>query len=240
MENIKRGRKHKKMGNSVPLARSKGSRPTRRIKDMLLASGRDSISICTSSRRNKRKASAKANRKTKDRAAEDITTTCSVSAEAQRADGDTARKSKSRRYRKNDKNRQPDTRAKGKDRTPRRSASELGIEWIGSLCPDGQPHFLVSKHTFDGGSLFKCNNCHKSIWLPTYIKDATELEFLIKYQGTQDGYCKFLDKNRSAKVVVAKLQELWYARQKITDNDEFMNLVIKVMEEKDYDRVRDN
>ena len=79
----------------------------------------------------------------------------------------------------------------------------------------------------------------KHIWLPTVITDATILDGMIDYLGPQAGYCKFLDKHQEAKVMVAKLQDLWYAKQRITDNDKFMSLVITVMENKEYDRKKD-
>jgi len=60
---------------------------------------------------------------------------------------------------------------------------------------------------------------------------------MIDYLGTTAGYCKFLDKHREAKVLVAKLQDLWYARQRISVNEQFLKLVISVMEDKEYDRV---
>ena len=144
------------------------------------------------------------------------------------------KRSKSTRVRRRKKT--PNIPENEKSKQLVRSATELGIEWITAFCPNGQPHYLIANHTFDGGSLFKCYNCHKHIWLPTLIRDATELEALIKYIGTQRGYCKFLDKHQAAKVMVAKLQDLWYARRQMTNKDEFRELVISVMNEKEYDK----
>ena len=169
----------------------------------------------------------------KVRQAENLEETSTLSATAEDSDGGS---SKRKRHRRHDKDRQQDRGAQGADTTPRRSASQLGIKWIGDICPDGRPHYLVDKHTFAGGSLFKCINCLQHVWLPTYIKDATELEMLIKMYGAHTGYCKLLDKNRDAKVVVAKMQHLWDARQTMTNKEEFKRLVISVMKEKEYDR----
>ena len=36
--------------------------------------------------------------------------------------------------------------------------------------------------------------------------------------------------------MVAKLQDLWYARRQMTNKDEFRELVISVMNEKEYDK----
>jgi len=59
---------------------------------------------------------------------------------------------------------------------------------------------------------------------------------MIDHLGNTDGYCKFLDSNQEVKVMIAKLQDLWYARQRIKDDEQFKNLVVSVMEDKEYDR----
>lgn len=144
------------MGNTLPLARSKTAGNRRRTKDMLLASGRTRVSRSSSLRRNKRKKTAATTKRTKTRSAKDTPPESSISAEVKDLDGST---SKRKGHRHSNKNRQPDRGAEGEDRTLRRSASELGIEWIGDYCPDGQPHFLIGIHTFDGGNLLKCRHC---------------------------------------------------------------------------------
>lgn len=227
------------MGNTLPLARSEDSRlPNRhaRAHRELLDEGRSGVSSHTSLRRNKRKKATPTSKRTKGSSAKDTPTKSPVSAKVKDLDGGT---SKRKGHRHSNKNRQPDRGAEGEDRTLRRSASELGIEWIGDFCPDGQPHRLIGKHNFDGGSLLKCAYCQKHIWLPTLINDASTLDSMIDYLGPQAGYCKFLDKHQEAKVMVAKLQDLWYAKQGITDSDKFMSLVISVMEDKEYDRIKE-
>lgn len=215
------------------MARSKGKRGR---PNKLLDESRIGVSNRTSNSRNKRKKRAKPDQEAKVRTAEDITAESQIGAEAQNPDGDTARRPKRGRHKGYDKGRKPDNGAKGEDRALRRSASELGIEWIGSFCPDGQPHFLIGRHSFDGGTIFNCSLCHKNIWLPTYITDAAELDQLIDVYGAQKGYCKFLDKHREAKVMMAKLQDLQRAQQDIK-HDEFVLLVIKTMEDKEYDKL---
>ena len=198
---------------------------------MLLASGRDRVSVQPPSRRNKRKNSAPNNKGTKGGALEDSTTESKVSAETKNLDGGSVRR---RGYKRSNKDRKPNRGAKGTDRTIWRSASELDIEWIGDYCPDSSPHILIGKHNFNGGSLFKCQHCKKHVWLPTYIRDAAELDSMIGFFGARAGYRRFLDKHPESKIVVAKLQDLWYARQRIEDKEEFAKLVISVMEDKEY------
>ncbi|GAH16876.1 unnamed protein product [marine sediment metagenome] len=114
----------------------------------------------------------------------------------------------------------------------------MGIEWIGSYCPDGQPHFFVGRNNFGGGAILICTKCKKSIWLPIVINEAARLDSMIDRSGTTQGYCKYLDMNRDAKMLVAKLQDLWRAKQRMGNNEDFVKLVITVMEDKEYDRVR--
>lgn len=201
---------------------------------MLLANSRTGVSSSSPKRRNKRKEAATTVKKAKRGKAKDIKTKGKIGAIIEDSDGSTSRR---KRYKQDDKDRKPDRGAEGEDKTPRRSASELAIEWIGDFCPDGRPHFLIGTHAMDGGSLLKCKNCKKHIWLPTVINDAAKLDRLIDHLGAAAGYCKFLDSHREAKITVAKLQDLWYARQRISDNEYFRKLVISVMENKEYDRM---
>lgn len=126
----------------------------------------------------------------------------------------------------------------GKQGIQVKSANALGIEWIGDYCQDGSPHFIVNIFNYSKGTVFKCINCLRHVWLPIWIQDAAILDSLIDKYGAQAGYLIFLDKNREAKVMMAKLQDLEKARHSATDDREFMKLVVSVMEAKDYDRLR--
>lgn len=220
------------------MARTKGSRKSRRASSELLDEAGSGVSGRASERGNKRSPPVKANKGTKGRAIEDTKAAGSVGAKAKVSDGDTTRGTKQIRHRSDDKGRKPNTGAERKDSNSRRSAKELGIEWIGDYCPDGRPHFLIATHAFDGGSLFKCSNCLKHVWLPTYTKDAAEFDIWCDNYGAQTAYCKLLDKNPSARMMVIKLQDLWYSSKNASDLVEFAKLVVDTMEDKDYDRVR--
>ncbi len=196
----------------------------------------------TSSGRNKRKEEITTIRKGKGRKIKDTKTKSKISTKAEDTNGGSARLT---RHRYGGKDRKSDRGVKGKDKAIRRNttklavknAKELGIEWIGSYCPDGKPHVLIGTHDLYGGSLFKCNNCKKHVWLPIYIKDAAKLDSLIDYFGATAGYCKYLDSNRDAKMLVAKLQDLWNMRSESKmSNIEFARIVVRVMEDKEYDR----
>jgi len=229
------------MGKELEMAWSKETKQSIRRESkpssMLLARSRSRVSTTASSRGNKRKKTTTANSKGKDREVKDIKTKSKISPETENTDGDTIRKPKRGRPRRDNKDRKPDRRIEGKNSNGRRSASELGIEWIGSYCPDGRPHHLVGIHNLYGGSLFKCSNCSKHVWLPICIRDAAQLDSLIDSYGTTTGYRKYLDTNRDAKVLVAKLQDLWYLRQQTdSDDKEFAGVVVKIMEDKEYDK----
>ena len=201
----------------------------------LLGDGRPGVSGNTSLHRNKRKEAATTVQKAKRGKTKDTPTKGKTSTTIEDSDGGTSQR---KGYRQSNKDRQPNRGAEGEDRTLRRSASELGIEWVGSYCPDEQPHYFIASFNLDGGNFFKCKRCLKYIWLPASITEATILGRLIDHIGTTNGYHKYLDKHQGVKVMVAKLQDLWYARQKISDDEEFVKLVTSVMEDKEYDRIR--
>jgi hypothetical protein len=206
---------------------------------MLLATGGTSISKGTSTGRDKREETTTIKQKEKGRKAKAPTPKGKAGAKVKNLDGSPTIRPESKGHRRYDKDRQPDRGAEGKDSTLRRSAAELGISWIGSYCPDGQPHFLIGRHNFDEGVILNCRGCGKNLWLPTGMSEATKLDHLLDHYGANKGYQLYLDKHREAKCLVAKLQDLWYAKERMEDNEEFMKLIISVMEDKEYDR-KDN
>lgn len=215
------------------MARSEGVNRTSPANAELLDAGRFSIPSRSSIRRNKRKKATSTIRGAKGGKIKDSKKKGKIGAGAKDFNGGSSRRG---RHKQDDKDRQPDRGVKGEDCTVRRSASELGIEWIGDFCPDGKPHFLIGTYSLDGGSILKCKNCLKHLWLPNTITEAAILDRLIDNLGTTQGYCKYLDKHKEVKVMIAKLQDLWYAKKNVSNNKEFKKLVISVMEDKEYDR----
>lgn len=239
------------MGKELSLARSeetndyqssrrkynRNSNPSRRPRSPeLLDEGRIGISIHSSSNRNKREETTTINKKAKGSKAKDPSATSKASTKDKAPNLDTAREPKSKGHKRHDKDRKPDTEAEGRDCTRRRCASELGIEWIGDFCPDKQPHHLVATHHLYEGSLFRCTKCYKHVWLPVGYGSARELDAMIGSLGAQKGYCKYLDKHRPAKIMIAKLQDLWLAKQAHPNNGEFLLQVLDIMGDREYDR----
>jgi len=117
------------MGNKLSMARSEGTGGHKRTSSVLLAKSRPRVSSSTPTGRNKRTKATTTAQKAKRGKAEDTSTESQISAEIENLNGDTNGRPKPKGHRLGNKDRQPDRGAKGKDRTPRRSASELGIEW---------------------------------------------------------------------------------------------------------------
>lgn len=220
------------MGKELQMARSKRGRPS-----VLLVGSRPRLPVYSSARRNKGKKAASTIKEGKRGKVKDSSAASKIGTEVEGPYGDSLEGAEFRGYEQDDKDRKSNRGIEGERQVSRRSASELGIEWIGSYCPDKQPHFLISYSVENIGSLFKCRNCLKQIWLPSSIGQSVILETLIGRFGPEKGYRLYLDENPEARMLVAKLQDLWYARRKITNDEQFAKLVISVMDNKEYDRI---
>lgn len=216
------------MGKELSLACSEATEQS-----MLLANGRTRVSSSSPIRRDKRKKSATTTTGAKRCSTKAPPPKSKTSAKSKGTDGSTSRR---QGYGQHDKNRKQDRGVEGKDKTIGRSATELGIEWVGSYCPDSTPHFFISHRYLYEGSIFKCQKCFKHKWLPMHLNDAVVLEGMINKYGTVTGYRNYLDGHREAKILVAKLQDLWYARKRISSNKDFLKLVVSIMEDKEYDK----
>ena len=228
------------MDKTLPLARSEGDirkSSGASSQDKLLARRGTSIPEGASDNRNKRKETATTIKKAKGRKAKDTSPASEVSAEAKVPNGDSYGGAESGGHRLHDKDRKSDRGAERADKAPRRSSAELGVTWIGDYCPDGQPHFLIGRHNFDGGVILNCLNCGKNLWLPIHVGEAAKLDTLIDHYGATRGYQMYLDKHREAKCMVAKMQDLQRAKERMENNEEFVKLVISIMEDKEYDRI---
>lgn len=216
------------MGKELSLARSEEAEQS-----MLLASGRSGVSNLASSGGDERKKASSTVNKEKGRKAKATSAKSKTRAKVKDSDGSAPRCKGPRQH---DKDRKSNRGAEGADTTIRRSASELEVEWIGSYCPDGEPHFLIGSRASNGWSMFRCRKCAKHVLLPAEMRDAVDLEHMINRYGATAGYCKYLDRYRSAKVLIAKMQDLWRAKQHITDSVQLVRLIVSVMEDKEYDR----
>ena len=126
----------------------------------------------------------------------------------------------------------------GEDKYPRRSAQELGVVFPGSFCDEAKtiPHYWMEAERVYGGVLFRCRKCFDYLWLPLTWLDAERLGKAMKFYGIQEGYCRYLNRHRPAKLLMAKMQDLRRLAKDITNKREFAKLTDKILSDRDYDR----
>ena len=139
---------------------------------------------------------------------------------------------------RDNQDRESDRGDEGEDKPVRRSAQELGIVHPGSYCDKSEAvsHYWIENEKIAEGSLFRCKLCHDYIWLPFNLKDSEQLGNLIRQYGRDEGYCRFLNKHRPAKVLMAKLQNLRRLEEDVVDKREFAKMTDKILRDKNYDR----
>ena len=148
------------------------------------------------------------------------------------------------RHKRDNKDRKSDRGVKGEYTPIRRSSAQLGIVYPSGICYQDKnsvpcyPHYWKEVETIYGGCLFRCDICHKHKWLPITLLDAYELGDLLKKKGN-DGYCEYLDKkrNRPAKILMAKLQELERLRESTDDTYILAKAALHILKQKEYDKV---
>ena len=218
------------MGKELPLARKEEEGQS-----MLLAITGSGEPITTSCNRNKRTKKSNPSKVSEGGETEDTETEGKIRRKTKRAN---ASSPKRQRRRRDNKDRESDRGDEGADKSIRRSAQELGVVFPGSYCDDAEltPHYWTETSKFDRGSLFQCRFCRRHIWLPTYFLDNKRLgEYMRKY-GKTEGYCRYLNRYRPAKLLMAKLQDLRRLQAEVTDKMEFARLTDKILSDKEYDR----
>ena len=117
----------------------------------------------------------------------------------------------------------------------------MGIVFPGAYCDELEtvPHYWNEVENVVKGSLFQCKFCHKYLWLPKFHIDAERLSRLMRVYGKDEGYCRFLNRHRAVKLLLAKLQDLGRLEMEIDDKREFARLADKILSDKDYDRKED-
>lgn len=220
------------MGNELPLARKK--RAGRRV---LLAGLRSGGTSKKASRRNKRKEEGTV---IKDEAGETITIVKKKGKDSLQIATSDASSTGQAGHRRGHKARKSDRGVEGQDKATRRSAKELGIVWFDYSCSDSptKAHCMMAIDTVDGGDVFKCIYCHRCKWLPRSFGDAEKMSNLMRTFGMEMGYQKMLDRHPAARVLIAKLQDLWYLRKTIKSDEDFVQVISAVMGSREYDKER--
>lgn len=215
------------MGIELPMAREEEERWAE-----LLASVSNRVFRPKSNSRDKRPQEPATPRGYEAATTKDITPKSKSSRKAKGTDGVS---SKPKRRGRDNKNREQDRGYEGENTTLRRSAQQLGITFPVSC--NSTAHYWIGQEIVYSGVLFQCRSCRNYLWLPTYTQEAVELGKLIEHYGTDGGYCRYLDRSshRPAKIMVAKLQELYRLSGSVTDKVQFARLTDKILSNKDYD-----
>ena len=119
-----------------------------------------------------------------------------------------------------------------------KSAQELGVTFPGSHCDEAKliAHFWTEVDRPYGGSLLQCKLCRRHLWLPASFADAVVMHRYIDKHDTTEGYCRYLNRHRPAKMLMAKLQDLRILETEVSDKREFARLADKILSDKEYDR----
>ncbi len=218
------------MGEELSLAREEEERQS-----MLLVSTGARKFIYAPSIRNKRTQEAIPSKVSNGGEVEDTETKSQSSRQTKRANASAPKKAGRGR---DNKNRKQNRRDEGKDSRRRRSAQELGITHPGSYCDELEtvPHHWVETEKMDSGSLYRCKFCHKSLWLPSFSTGAIEMGRLLTQYGKSEGYCRFLNRYRAAKLLVAKMQEIHKLSDTFRDGVVFARQVNKILSDREYDK----
>jgi len=218
------------MGKELSLARIKEAG-----RSVLLAIPSSGELITTSSSRNQRTQESSSSKVSKGGTTEDIETESQSSSEVERANASSSKQARRRRSNKDRKQGRGDERA---HRRVRRSAQELGIVHPGHFCNEAETigHYWTEVDRISGGSLFQCKLCLDYIWLPLFYNDTIYLGKMMEHFGRTEGYCRYLNRHRPAKLLIAKLQDLRRLEAEITDKREFAKLVDKILSDMEYDR----
>lgn len=217
------------MGEELPVARKEEEgRP------VLLASTSYGVPITTSSIRNQRPQEPNASKSSDGREIKSTKAESKGSGKTKRA---YARPIKSERRGRDNKDRKSNRGDEGEHQPAWRNAQELGVTHPGSYCDEAEsnPHYWKEVDREHGGSLFQCAKCLKHLWLPAAMSNVIVLGNLMKAHGNTEGYCRFLNKHRPAKIIMAKMQYLRNMEAGISNKRELAKLIVKVMNEDDFD-----
>jgi len=166
---------------------------------------------------------------------EDTKTKSKGSSKVKRANASAFKKARRRRDNKNRKSHRGDERA---HKHARRSAKELGITFPGSYCDELEtvPHYWNEIEIVSSGLLLRCVFCSDYVWLPMFLPESLRLDSLIKQYGITEGYCRYLDMHREAKVLLAKMRDLRMLETKVDDKRKFAKMADEILSDKEYDR----
>jgi len=110
------------------------------------------------------------------------------------------------------------------------------VTWFNSRCKDSptKAHHFVEVGEISTGSIFLCLYCHRHRWLPKSSDAAEKFSNMIRLFGEEAAYNKLLSWYPAAKALMTKLEDLWYVRKEVTDDESFVEIVKVVMKDREY------
>ena len=147
-------------------------------------------------------------------------------------------KGREQKYRQDNKSRKDTGGGESKNRTSRRSATELGIVWGDSYCSDRPTaphahHWMSGNEVVEKGYIFHCKYCLRTRWIPMHITDSRRMQELMVKYGTEEGYLRVLNNHPVAKKLLAKLADIWALRRQLPDK-QYQMAVAAIMGDKEY------
>lgn len=110
------------------------------------------------------------------------------------------------------------------------------VVWFDWRCKNSptRAHHLVKVDNIDTGMIFRCLYCQRHKWYPARWSTIETYSDMIHKFGEDDAYNKLLDWHPAAKALMTKLEDLWYVRKEVKDDEAFVEVVKAVMKDRGY------
>lgn len=116
------------------------------------------------------------------------------------------------------------------------------VTWFDWRCKDSptRAHHFVEVGEISKGDIFRCSYCHRHRWLPKSSETAYKFSKMIDKFGEEEAYNKLLNRHPAAKALMTKLEDLWYVRKEVVDDETFVEIVKAVMKDREYGKEEQN
>jgi len=215
------------MGKELPMARKKRAR-----RQVLLVRASNGEFVPASSGGEKRKEEASTSKGEAHPSPISAAQASKSSSEAKVPD-DAAHKAKG--HRRSHKARRSDGRDEGRNKTVRRSSSELGIEWPEDRCWESptHAHWFTAGSKIEKGTIWICKYCLRAKWMPDNYPSAETFAVSVRSLGIDEAYRRWLNRIPAVALLLRKLEDLRLMK-KVVSADEYMEVVAAIMSDKEY------
>ncbi len=116
------------------------------------------------------------------------------------------------------------------------------VTWFDWRCKDSptRAHHFVKVDSVGTGDVFRCLYCLRHKWYPTQWGTVDKFSALSNKYGIEEAYNIILSRYPAAKRLMTKLEDLWYVRKEVTDDETFVEIVSAVMKDKGYRKEEPN